>query len=298
MMRRLLYLLPVIAGALVFAGVALSLSQTPAEAQCGSQASSCKNCHEVQGELPVSQDDTGWHESHAFGDFCANCHGGNIQSTDAIAAHVGLVAPLGDVQTNCAACHPSDTHERALVYAGVLGVTLGNNAANETGGQTEAVPSSTPAQPAPAATVVVAGSDDVPELIDFNQQYAETVEGRRPINWGNLILGGLIVGLAGGGGAFVYFNERRLAGRAGSQPVPGGAPAAPAAAHLTAVDLLPNLQQLDPRSLLALKQILRDPERANGLLLTLARLDPQLIEQVRRLDRRELTLLIALAEEK
>ena len=43
---------------------------TPASAQCGSQASSCKNCHEVQGQTPVNGDGTAWHTFHAFGDFC------------------------------------------------------------------------------------------------------------------------------------------------------------------------------------------------------------------------------------
>lgn len=305
MMRRLLYLLPLLAGALVLAAVALSLNQTPAEAQCGSQASSCKNCHEVQNQLSVNHDGTGWHESHAFGDFCANCHGGNVQSVDAAAAHTGLVAPLEDLQTNCAACHPSDTQERAQVYAVALGVTLGSGdtptGGDATGG-TDTTPSATPTTPAPAPTavpVVAGSSDDVPGLIDYNQQYAETVQGRWPINWGNVILGVLIVAMAGGGGAFVYFNERklaRLAATAKRQPAAPGAPAP--AAPLTAADLLPSLAQLDPRSLRALQAILREPERANALLLTLARLDPKLIEQVRQLDRRELTLLVALAEEK
>lgn len=298
MTRRLLYLLPLLAGALVLAAVALSLTPARAEAQCGSQASSCKNCHEVQNALPVNQDGSGWHASHAFGDFCANCHGGNVQALEAGAAHTGLVAPLADLQTNCAACHPSDTLEVAAVYASALGVELSGGDA--TPGADVTPPSASPTAPAPTTAVVAAGTDGVPDLIDYNQQYAETVQGRWPINWGNVILGVMIVGLAGGGGAFVYFNERklaRLAATAASQPTAPAA-AAPASAPLTAADLLPSLAQLDPRSLRALQAILSEPERANALLLTLARLDPQLIEQVRRLDRRELTLLVALAEEK
>ena len=54
----------------------------PASAQCGSSASSCKNCHEVQGQDAVNADGTGWHQSHAFGDFCYICHAGNNQSMD------------------------------------------------------------------------------------------------------------------------------------------------------------------------------------------------------------------------
>ena len=69
---------------------------TPASAQCGSQASSCKNCHEVQGQDPVNSDGTEWHQSHAFGDFCYICHGGNQQATDKDAAHQGMEDPLSD----------------------------------------------------------------------------------------------------------------------------------------------------------------------------------------------------------
>ena len=65
----------------LFAGLALVVAASiflatasPASAQCGSQASSCKNCHEVQGQDPVNSDGTGWHQSHAFGDFCYICH--------------------------------------------------------------------------------------------------------------------------------------------------------------------------------------------------------------------------------
>ncbi|MEP7355998.1 MAG: cytochrome c3 family protein [Anaerolineales bacterium] len=305
MTRRLLYLLPLLAGAVVLAVVALSLTHTTAEAQCGSQASSCKNCHETQSKLPVNHDGTGWHESHAFGDFCANCHAGNVQSTDAAAAHTGLVAPLDDLQTNCAACHPSDTQDRAIVYAAALGITLGSgdtpSGGDTSGGPAATAPSPTLPAPTPTTIPVIAGSSDgVPGLIDYNQQYAETVQGRWPINWGNVILGVLIIAMAAGGGAFAYLNERklaRLAATAKSQPAAAAA-TAPAAAPLSAADLMPGLAQLDPRGLRALQAILREPERANALLLTLARLDPKLIEQVRRLDRRELTLLVALAEEK
>ena len=63
-------------------------------AQCGSQASSCKNCHETQAQDPVNNDGTAWHASHAFGDFCYLCHAGNNQATDKTAAHTGMVDPL------------------------------------------------------------------------------------------------------------------------------------------------------------------------------------------------------------
>ena len=66
-----LYVMLVTAGLLVLivSGIALVTVQ-PVKAQCGSQVSSCKNCHEVQAKDPVNNDGTGWHQSHAFGDLC------------------------------------------------------------------------------------------------------------------------------------------------------------------------------------------------------------------------------------
>src|SRR5512137_2573760 len=93
-------------------------------AQCGSQASSCKNCHEVKGEDPVNAKGD-WHVSHAFGDFCEFCHGGNVQAPEKDAAHEGLVEPLGDVKANCSSCHADDYQAKAEKYAAVLGVTVG-----------------------------------------------------------------------------------------------------------------------------------------------------------------------------
>ena len=92
---------------LIALGVFLFTAPT-ASAQCGSQASSCKNCHEVQGEMSVNSDGTGWHQSHAFGDFCYICHAGNNQATEKAAAHEGMVAPLADVQAACQQCHVAD----------------------------------------------------------------------------------------------------------------------------------------------------------------------------------------------
>src|SRR5512140_3993159 len=120
------FILPIAAGILLLliSGFAF-IGVKPVQAQCGSQASSCKNCHEVQGKHPVNADGTGWHQSHAFGDFCYICHGGNNQATDETAAHAGMVSPLSDVQAACAQCHPNDLQARADVYAKVLGQPVG-----------------------------------------------------------------------------------------------------------------------------------------------------------------------------
>ncbi len=42
------------------------------------------------------------------------------------------------------------------------------------------------------------------EVIDYNQRYDELVLGKRPVDWGNIILIVMIGMLLIGGGAFVY----------------------------------------------------------------------------------------------
>src|SRR5512146_2515673 len=156
MKRKPLYLLLASTGATLLAVCAIALVVTgTVEAQCGSQASSCKNCHEVQGKDPVNADGTGWHQSHAFGDFCYICHGGNSQATDETEAHKGMVEPLADVQAACAQCHPNDLQAKADVYAKVLGKPVGM-------GGSSAAPAGTAAAPATATPAAVASTGSEP----------------------------------------------------------------------------------------------------------------------------------------
>ena len=90
--RRLTEFSLLLVSAIVIAVVILAWPRQ-ADAQCGSSASSCKNCHEVQGEYPVNASGD-WHISHAFGDFCEFCHAGNVQATEMEAAHTGMVLSL------------------------------------------------------------------------------------------------------------------------------------------------------------------------------------------------------------
>ena len=113
-------------GLLFMVGSATLLMATPAKAQCGSQASSCKNCHETQAQDPVNADGTTWHTQHAFGDFCYLCHAGNNQATDKTAAHTGMVDPMTDIAASCKSCHPADLNAKAQIYATTLGITLGS----------------------------------------------------------------------------------------------------------------------------------------------------------------------------
>jgi hypothetical protein len=161
-------------------------------------------------------------------------------------------------------------------------------------------------------------------VVDYNARY-EAAQGLAPINWGDVILAVMLAAVVVGGGAFVAWNERRLRHGpalqlAAAAAMPAAAPAAPPAQRTApnqmppsasgvapaaewaslrpeVAELLPALQALEPRALKALKKILADPAGGGELLATLARIDPALIEEVRRLDRRQLNLLMALAEE-
>jgi len=203
---RLLILIMVGLALLLF--VWMAMPQPQASAQCGTQASSCKTCHEIQGQLRVNTKGD-WHVQHSFGDFCVFCHAGDAKSNDKAKAHQGMVKPLNDVSASCAACHESDCNARAEKYAKVLGVTVGMG-----GGP------SAPRGPAPLLPFVpqVAGVGDQattlpaqPLLVGspvLSSSGATTDE--RTVNWGNVVLAAIALVLLFGGGGFVFWNERRL----------------------------------------------------------------------------------------
>ncbi|MBN2148116.1 MAG: hypothetical protein JW726_12045 [Anaerolineales bacterium] len=249
-----------IVGAGIFLVVASGFwlaTATPASAQCGSQASSCKNCHEVQGEMSVNNDGTAWHTSHAFGDFCYICHAGNNQATDKAEAHTGMLPPLSDVKASCIQCHPDDLQERAQVYATALGVEIG---AEDTAPASDDSPagSEQPAAVIAAPPVTEINLDD-PNLIDYVQRYDEIVLGKKKVNWGNIILLGVIGLVVVGGGGLVIKNEKWL--------------------DFSALDkypadvlaMLPAITSLNPRTRKALHKALKNPpelEKTLGLINT------------------------------
>lgn len=144
------------------------------EAACGASTSSCKTCHEVKGEDPVSKKGD-WHTQHAFGDFCQACHLGVATETDKAKAHVGVVAkPLAQPDQSCVSCHPSDSAARVAKYGGT--VTGGSNSA---GGEASApgAPASGTSDtsagpgavtPSAAATQIPSSTNPNFDLIDFN----------------------------------------------------------------------------------------------------------------------------------
>lgn len=97
--------------------------QKTAQAACGASTSSCKTCHEVKGEDPVSKKGD-WHVQHAFGDFCQACHLGVATEDDKTKAHAGvIVKPLAQSDQSCSSCHPSDTATRVAKYSGSVSST-------------------------------------------------------------------------------------------------------------------------------------------------------------------------------
>jgi len=284
---------------LFLAGLLLLFPVNKANAQCGSQASACKNCHETQAQLPVNNDGTTWHTEHQQIDACVNCHAGNPQSMDKAASHMGMVPWESDVKAGCFTCHPDDYLAKAQVYATSLGTTLGGGAPSAAVTQSAAAPSAPVTAASPAAGIVV----NEPGEIDYTKQYDETVLGQHPINWGNVILVVMILAIVVGGGAFVYWNERRLRGSKGFFPqslfpskiaISDEAPLVEGySREVTA--LLPLIVRLNPVGLHALKRILQEPEQANEMLHALAALDPELVRRVQSLDKDARALLMALA---
>lgn len=267
MQRKNIPLVLVTVGVLLFAVAGLWLATaTPANAQCGSQASSCKSCHEVQGKMLVNGDGTAWHTSHAFGDFCYICHAGNNQAKDEAEAHTGMVSPLSDVKASCLQCHPDDLQARAQVYATTLGVEIGAGAAVPAEGGTAPVEGgAVPAAEQPTEVAISAPESteiDVndPNLVDYAQRYDEIVLGKRPVNVGNIILIVMISLVAVGGGGFVLYNELLSKLSFGNtKKVDGEYPG-------DIIDMLPAITNLKPQSRNSLKNILENPKKAEIVL--------------------------------
>jgi len=181
--------LSILAVILIMVGFVLTIPQ-PAQAQCGSSASSCKSCHETQGEYPVNTEGD-WHVQHAFGDFCEFCHAGNVQATDKAGAHEGLADPMEDVAASCQGCHPQDLAERSKAYASTLGIDLSAGGSGDSSGEAAGGDNSSTGDCASSVAAPLGG-----EEIDLNLLYAEKTAPQPFIsNWGNLILVLLILGL-------------------------------------------------------------------------------------------------------
>jgi len=261
--KRITFLFVALGILLVVASVFL-MTATPAKAQCGSQASSCKNCHETQAQKPVNTDGTAWHTQHNFGDFCYLCHAGNNQATDKVAAHTGLVAPLADINASCKSCHPSDTQAKAQIYATTLGQQIGTGASATAAATSQPASSTAPLTTEAAPAVVVPAAD----MVDYTQRYDAVALGKTPTNIGNIILIVILALIVLGGGFFVLKREglvnisfedpKRV-------PVQKKYPA-------DVVEMLSDVSRLKPASRRILKNILAKPQVAADLLASIDKL--------------------------
>lgn len=306
------FLYAVIGALSLLFGAMTLVSARPAAAQCGTSASSCKNCHETQGVMPVNNSGD-WHKAHAFGDFCEFCHAGNVQATAKEEAHRGMVAPLADLQAGCQGCHPNDYNQLAEQYASTLGVEL-----LAAGGSPPAVSSDSSGEGdgcAPGVTSVSAPLGG--EEIDFNLLYAEATAPPPLIsNWGNLILLVLIAGVSAAffvtawswenwGQAVAAWFDRHI------NPIPqaltaaalrtGPEPATLSAEVMQRLAQQPELQRLlsrlltlPPETLAALDTILADPERGSDIITAISRVDAELVATLRQLGAKDRHLLAAL----
>lgn len=297
-----------------FFATAFLLLPRSAGAQCGSSASSCKNCHEVQAKAPVNTQGA-WHTQHAFGDFCEFCHAGNVKAKDQTAAHTGMVEPLADAQGSCQSCHPDNYMDRAQTYAAALGVTFGASGANANATPAAGASGATNASNSGAAT-----ADNTTEcgpalptsgqVIDVNAVYAGLDEATKSM-LGNAALLGLIgvvlVVLLG----LIWHFEKPLPRvmaylkKSANAPVlqtvtPEGIiiPIPPEAARQPEYRNLERaLANSDAETVGAVSKLLQDRENAPKILKALSNMDLKMLAALSDSDPQTLEALLAFAKE-
>jgi len=254
------------------------------EAACGASTSSCKTCHEVKGEDPVSKKGD-WHTQHSFGDFCQACHLGAATETDKAKAHVGLVKPLAQSEQSCASCHPSDSAARVVKYGGTASTNpAGNTPA--TPSTPEGIRSSTPSA---AAIQVTPNANPNPnfDLIDFNL--------KDMVSWLAWVLGILNAFVLVMLGVLIWKWKKGLwpwsvlKGRQKQKKVPFNT-------------LPPEVQEVfsqllngDMKTVLSLQEILKR-EQGNQLLQAVSHLPEHVLTQLQTLDENELKSLSSLTD--
>lgn len=286
-----------------FFAAAFLLIPRSANAQCGSSASSCKNCHEIQAKAPVNTKGA-WHTQHAFGDFCEFCHAGNVKAKDQAAAHTGMVAPLADVKGSCQSCHPDNYNDRAQTYATALGVTLGAGGANATPEAGAAGTTSSSDNTACGPALPTTG-----QVIDINKIYAD-MQAPNVSNWGNYILFGLIGATALVLLGLLWHYEKplpRLIAYARNlvntpvvattpegvaMPIPNEPARRPEYAALERA-----LASSDPATVRAVTTLLSDRENGPKVLNALSHMDLKTLSALSENDQKALGALLTLAKE-
>jgi hypothetical protein len=267
MKQKRITILVLAVGCLLVVSSAAFLMTIPANAQCGSQSSSCKNCHETQAQDPVNNDGTAWHSEHAFGDFCYLCHGGNNQAMDETTAHAGMTDPLSDIVINCKSCHPTDYTDKAQIYATTLGITLtsgGSSGVSTPAATTSASTESTPTAIQQTVPSGIVGTNT--DMVDYVQRYDQIVLGKNPVNVGNVILLIMAIALFFGGGYFIASREGWLKiSFAETSKIKDGYP-------VDVVNLVPEIVKLSPEARKSLQHLLEKPSSASDFLNSVGKL--------------------------
>jgi hypothetical protein len=284
--NHVLLLASIVAAVLVFIAWPRSV-----DAQCGSSASSCRSCHEVQKMAPVSTKGA-WHSAHAFGDFCAFCHSGNTKSKDKSAAHTGMVAPLSDVKSACQSCHPNDYMDRAKKYAAVLGKPIGT-------GTAAGKPSSTGTDQKSANVTFGPMPPTGGTIIDLNRIYAG-LDQPRPNVIGNVILVAMIAMVALVLAGLIFYYEKplpRLVAAFRTLMASASPGVEPGVARPAMASLMPLLESSDPETLRAVTRVLSDRENGARILKALSNLDLHALSLFGEIDEKALASLLKLARE-
>ena len=266
------------------------LSTPPAFAQCGTQMSSCRNCHEVRGQLKVNTKGD-WHVTHAFGDFCVTCRGGDAKAKDAAPAHAGMMDPMQNLTAACATCHPADLKARADKFAATLGVTAQLGSGAPAAVQSPGQPAGQPSSPAASAAVSCGPIDGVAvgSMVDYNH-----LNDAAGPNLGNLILVAMIAAMSLLWAALAFGPWLRSAWKraVAAAAAPQTPPLRPAVAGL-----LPVLVASDEATLAALATVLRQEGAGSRALEALGRLTPEWLAAASGAEPGELALAMALARQ-
>jgi hypothetical protein len=250
---------------IIFIGCAivfLAVSMTPPKvvaAQCASP-SSCKTCHETNGQDPVSNKGI-WHTQHASFDYCTVCHGGSQDAADKDTAHQGIVVKVGSMTGTCVNCHQKDYQDRLATYTAALGVNVAIPTPGALCTPTPSVFGSEQSVNPPASGVV--GAIPTGSSPSGNTKTAST-----PNRTGNLILTVLLIFILAGGGTYVVLSEkkRKLMPVLETEKVEIP-PAEIIPPEVTA--MTPELAKLTPAGLKALHRLLRHPKDASDLFVEL-----------------------------
>jgi hypothetical protein len=168
-------------------------------------------------------------------------------------------------------------NERAQVYAIALGIELGSDGNAPTvvttpidesfatlattpihEEQNAALPVAEEATDCPAVNTQLIVND--PNTVDYVQRYNEIVLGERPVNWGNMILIGMIALVGLGGGSFVIYNEVKLSRQSRETTIIEGEYPA------EVMEMLPDIMSLKPKTRKSLKNILNKPTKTDKVL--------------------------------